>query len=312
MRVALEWTPTTMHVGLYLALARGWYAEHGLSVTLCSSGRGENDCVLAPAGDVARGDADVGVGPTEGLVRQVAHPERTDLVAVAAVTQRDTSAVGVLADSKKERPRDLDGCTYAAFATRFEPVAVAELIRSDGGDGTFDVVRPDSMDVPGVLCRGQADATWVFPHWEGLLAERGGVPLRSFSFREYSVPHGQGPVLFVRQDTDLSPGELESFLSAAARGYRAAAADPVAAANDLARVASGPHLDDGEFLRESARRFVPNLLDDEGRWGRMDHDQWETYVQWLRETGVLDDLDEPLDPAALDLGTLYTNEYLPG
>ncbi len=310
--MALEWTPTTTHVGLYLALARGWYAEHGLSVTLASSGRGEDDCVLAPAGDVARGDADVGVGPTEGLVRQVAHPERTDLVAVAAVAQRDTSAVGVLADSGVGRPRDLDGCTYAAFATRFEPPAVTELIRADGGTGDLDVVRPDAMDVPGVLLTGTADATWVFPYWEGLLAERGGVPLRSFPFREYAVPHGYGPVLFVRRDTDVSPDELESFLAAVARGYRAAAADPVAAANDLGRVAQGPHLDDRQFLRESARRFVPNLLDDEGRWGRMDRDRWEAYVRWLRGAGVLDTLEEPLDPTTLDLATLYTNDYLPG
>jgi len=311
LRVALEWTPTTTHVGLYLALARGWYAEHGLSVTIASSGRGEDDCVLVPAVEVAEGKSDVGVAPVEGLVRYVAHPDREDLVAVAAVTQRDTSAVGVLADSDVGRPRELDGCTYAAFETRFEPPAVAEMVSADGGDGAFEVVRPDAMDVPGVLCRGAADATWVFPHWEGLLAERGGVPLRSFPFREYGVPHGQAPVVFVRKDADVAPGELSSFLAAVSRGYRAAVEDPVAAANDLARVARGPHLDDRRFLRESARRLVPTLVDDEGRWGRMDHDRWEVYLEWLRAGGVLASVNDRLDPGALDPATLYTNEYLP-
>jgi len=310
--VALEWTPTTTHVGLYVALARGWYAECGLSVVLRSSGRGEDDCVLAPAGDVARGDADVGVGPTEGLIRQVTHPERTDLVAVAAVTQRDVSAVGVLADADVRRPRDLDGCTYAALETRFEPPAVAGLVRSDGGRGAFDVVRPDAVDVPGVLCRGGADATWVFPHWEGLLAERGGVPLQSFRFHEHDVTHAYGPVLFVRRDTPIPPAELETFLAVVARGYRAAAADPAAAAEDLARVADGPHLDDREFLRESTRRLAPDLLDGDGNWGRMDREWWQSHLRWLREADVLDGLDEPADPTALDPETLYTNEFLPG
>ena len=34
--VALDWTPNTNHTGLYIAKAKGWYAEAGLEVQLKS------------------------------------------------------------------------------------------------------------------------------------------------------------------------------------------------------------------------------------------------------------------------------------
>ncbi|PNG99868.1 hypothetical protein TSOC_014342, partial [Tetrabaena socialis] len=36
VRVALDWSPNTNHIGLYLAKAKGWYADAGLAVEIVS------------------------------------------------------------------------------------------------------------------------------------------------------------------------------------------------------------------------------------------------------------------------------------
>lgn len=63
------------------------------------------------------------------------------------------------------------------------------MVANDGGDGA--AVRFHSLDAHGYadaaamsggsvvashLAKGASDSTWVFPHWEGLLAERAGTP----------------------------------------------------------------------------------------------------------------------------------------
>lgn len=309
--VALDWTPNTNHLGLFVAAARGWFEERDLDVDLFSPAR--DGYAKTPAKRVATGEAELGIAPSESVISYATHPSYDDLVAVAAVAQRDTSAISVLADSDVERPRELDGRTYASYGARFEDDIVAEVIRSDGGDGEFETVEPEMLEVPEVLRSGEADATWVFTPWEGLLAERSGTPLRHFGLDEYGVPYGYTPLLLAHPDTLEDRGDaIGAVLAAAGRGYRFAVENPAAAADDLARLGEGPHLDDREFLHESARRLRDAVLTDDGEWGRMDRERWATFVDWLLDNDVLRGVEgEPLDPDALAVDALFTNEYLP-
>src|SRR5690349_9883665 len=34
MKLALDWTPNTNHTGIYVALAKGWYRDQGIDLTL--------------------------------------------------------------------------------------------------------------------------------------------------------------------------------------------------------------------------------------------------------------------------------------
>ncbi|MFC7235123.1 ABC transporter substrate-binding protein [Halosegnis marinus] len=305
--VALDWTPNTNHAGFYVAADRGAYADAGLDVTLESPALDGYE--RTPARKVAEGEADFAVAPSESAVSYATLDRHDSLVAVAALVQGDTSAVAVLADSDIERPRDLDGATYASYGARFEDHIVAQLIRNDGGEGTFETVEPEMLGVPNTLLDGDADATWVFMPWEGVRARRDGIDLRGFGLSEYDVPYGYTPVLLAHPDTLDEHGDaVREFLAATAEGYEAAAADPEGAADTLCRIAEGPDLDDPEFVRESARELAPHYLAD-GEWGHMDGDRWARFVDWLRGAGVLDAAyDEGVAPPAPD--DLYTNAYL--
>lgn len=307
--MALSWTPTTNHVGLFVALERGWYAERGLPVQLCSSPR-LRDYTSEPVRRVAAGEDDLGIATAGRLVGHALDrdPDDPELVAVATVPQRGTTAIVSLADGI-QRPRDLDGHTYASYGARYEETMVAQMIENDGGEGTFESVRPDMMDVPGVLVSGTADATWVLWPWEGLLCEHGGVSLNRFDLDEYDVPYGYPTLVFARRETLADEGEaVRGFLEAADAGYRATVDDPETAADDFAAVAEGPHLDDRDFLRKATREMAGTLLDDEGRWGRMERRRWVEFVDWLDSRDAFED---GVDPDALDVDALYTNGYLP-
>ncbi len=310
--LVLDWTPNTNHTGFYVAAAEGYYDDRGLDVTIRSPAADEYE--KTPAKRVATGDATLAIGPSESVISYSTHPEYPSLTAVAAVCQSDLSAIVTLADGDVDRPADLDGGRYASYDARFEDHIVARLIENDGGRGEFESITPPKLGIWDTLLEGNADATWVFTPWEGLLAERDGIELNAFGLDEYEVPYGYTPVLLARPETiEADDDRLAAFLDATAQGYRFAAEEPETAADLLRTEASGIDADDPEFLRESQRRVSEAYLTDDGAWGAMEGTRWAAFVEWLAEEGVLTTIDgEPIPANELPPETLFTNEYLPG
>ena len=310
IHLALDWTPNTNHTGFYVAESKGYYADRGIDLSIHSPA--ETDYERTPAKQVAVGDATLAIGPSESVISYQTHPEYPSLTAVAAVAQVDKSAIVTLEDSGIDRPADLDGATYASYDARFEDHIVRQLVRNDGGDGDLDITTPPKLGIWNTLLDGDADATWVFMPWEGLLAERDDVDLTPFYLEEYGIPYGYTPVLLARPGTIADdPDRLAAFLDATARGYRFAAEHPAEAADILRAEATGMDEDDPAFLRESQRRLAEALLTPDGEWGRMDGDRWAAFVEWLSDQGILTTLDgEPIPAAELPAEELYTNGLL--
>jgi NitT/TauT family transport system substrate-binding protein len=310
LELALDWTPNTNHTGIFVAEAEGYFADAGLDVQIRSPA--EDDYAETPAKRVATGKSDLAIAPSESTISYHTHPDYPDLTAVAAVCQRDTSAIVTLAESGIDRPAKLDGATYASYDARFEDHIVRQLIRNDGGDGDIEIRTPPKLGIPNTLLEGTADATWVFMPWEGLLAERDGVELNAFRLDDYGVPYGYTPTLLATPETIASDAErLADALDAIGRGYAFAAENPVSAADLLCRVAEGPHLDDREYIRESQRRIAPAYLTDAGDWGVMARERWADFVDWLVAEGILTTLDgEQLDFEDVAPDSLFTNAFV--
>lgn len=307
--LALDWTPNTNHTGFYVALAEGYYADRGLDVTIHSPA--DDDYETTPAKRVATGEATLAIAPSESVISYQTHPDYPDLTAVAAVCQEDKSAIVTLGDSDIDRPADLDGATYASYDARFEDHIVRQLVRNDGGDGDIEIVTPPKLGIWNTLLDGDADATWVFMPWEGVLAARDGIDLTPFYLDDYDVPYGYTPLLLARPET-IDGDVLGDFLAATARGYRFAVDNPDRAAEILGETADGMDNDDPEFLRESQHELTDAYLTVDGQWGRMAHNRWDAFVDWLADNDILTTVDGDLIPAAeLPTGDLYTNALLP-
>ena len=309
--LALDWTPNTNHTGFYVAREKGYYAEEGIEVAIRSPA--DDAYETTPANRVATGEATLAIGPSESVISYHTHPEYPSLTAVAAVCQTDRSAIVTLADDSIDRPAQLDGRRYASYDARFEDDIVRQLIRNDGGDGDVEIVTPPKLGIWDTVLDGDADATWVFMPWEGLLAERDGVDLTPFYLDEYDVPYGYTPVLLARPDTIADDAErLEGFLTASARGYRFAAENPAEAATILREAATGMDADDPDFLERSQRELAEAYLTADGEWGRMTTERWDRFVTWLADRGILTGVDgTPIPAEDLPAEELYTNERLP-
>jgi len=311
VELALDWTPNTNHTGIYVARAEGYYEEAGLDVRVRSPA--EDGYEQTPAKRAATGASTLAIAPSESALSYHTHPGYDSLVAVAAVCQQDTSAIVALADSDIDRPADLDGRTYASYDARFEDHIVEQLVRNNGGDGDIDIITPPKLGIWNTLVEGDADATWVFMPWEGVLARREGTELTPFYLHEYDVPYGYTPVMLARPDVVTERADaLQGFLEATGRGYEFAAENPETAADRLAETADGPEtLDDRAFLVESQRELADHYLTGAGEWGRMEHDRWARFVDWLAEEEILTTIDGDHIPAEeVDANDLYTNELL--
>ena len=64
--LALDWTPNTNHVGVYVAQSAGYYDAAGLEVTVRSPA--EDEYETTPAKRVATGESTVAIAPSERVV----------------------------------------------------------------------------------------------------------------------------------------------------------------------------------------------------------------------------------------------------
>lgn len=302
IRVALDWTPNTIHSGLFMARDRGLYESAGLSVSFTSPAQDDYD--VTPAKRVIMGLADVAIAPSESIVSYFVHPKYDNLVAIAAILQHDASAIVTLSNSGINRPAQLDGKIYASYQARYERLLLQEMIRHDGGKGDVEEIYPPKLGIWETLLKGKAHATWVFMPWEGLKAERAGIKLNAFKMDEYNVTYGYSPVLLTSSTSvQKSPETLRKFLSATSDGYKLAIKDSEKAASVLSKEVDEPE----SFLLESQKRLNDNFLNENGHFGIMKDAKWSQFIEFLYEKNML----EEDVYTSIKKDRLYTNMLLP-
>jgi ABC-type nitrate/sulfonate/bicarbonate transport system substrate-binding protein len=305
VRLALDWTPNTNHTGFYVAESKGWYAENAIELEILPY------ATVTPETLMASHEAECGISFQDSLTFAAA--AGAPVVSVAAILQRTASAIAVLESGPLERPRELDGTTYAGFGYPNEVPTLKAVIQADGGTGDFEVATLDSAAYE-ALYAGRADFTIPFTAWEGVEAELREIPLRYFRFSDYGFPEFYQVVLACdRQWLDLEPDAARRFVAATVRGFAFGVDDPAAAAAIL--VEENPGVFDAnpdlpllsqEFLVEEGY-----LVDDAGRFGTQTLERWQGYSEFLFGEGLLTDAAGKPLTAAPDYEALFTTEFLP-
>lgn len=296
--VMLDWTPNTNHSGMYLAKEKGWYADAGLDVTFLQPG-GNDDVNQI----VANGTATFGISASEQLIpaRQGGLP----LVSIAAILQHNTSSLVALRSSGIRTPGDLAGRRYGAFGGGFEKALISKLVSCGGGNpSTVKYVDVGNADYRNGLTRHHYDFVWVFDGWDVIrMQDIDHMSLSRIPFSAHTscIPDWYTPIMVTSaNEIKAHPATVRAFMSATARGYRSAMAQPDEAAAAL--LAGAPELDH-DLVERSSRYLASRFASDPAKWGIQDPAVWNRFVDFLTKAKIA--------KPGFDTAAAYTNSFLP-
>lgn len=303
--VALDWTPNTNHIGLFVAEAKGFYEEAGLDVQILPYSD------TSAAALVASHVADFGVIGSIGLFLQ--RSAGADLVATYALVQTETGRLVFNADRDDiQSPKDLDGKVYAGFGGGWEDVLLGTMIRHDGGKGEYETVTLGTSAYE-ALYNGAVDFTLEVYTWEGVKAELDGRRQRAFRYIDYGVPD-QHTNFIGTTDSYLAEhaDTAKAFMRATQKGYAYAVAHPEDAAGILVDANPDAALD-RDFVRESLEALIEGhyLMAEDGAIGTIDPDKMNAIGTFLFEAGVLRTAEGKPVETQPDFSRYFTNAFLP-
>lgn len=303
VKVALDWSPNTIHAGLLLAYHKGAYRDAGLEVSFISPE--VDEYALTPARRLSRQQVDFAIAPSESVISYNTSRRPVALTSVASILQRDTSAIVSLKSSGITRPAQLDGKVYASYNARFEDGIVRKMVQYDGGRGDFTSVAITRLGIWDMLKKGEADATWVFMPWEGVEGEMNGVELNVFRMEEYDIPYGYTPLLLAHiSNIHRRKEAYRRFMKITDEAYKQAGENPAETADFLCRYVEHEDFANPAFIEASLRALQPALLNEEGEWGKMKAGVWGKFINWLVDHKIL----RPQRP--VEGRYMFTNELL--
>jgi ABC-type nitrate/sulfonate/bicarbonate transport system substrate-binding protein len=299
LKIALDWTPNTNHTGFFVALEKGFYKECYLDVEIISPE--PDQYTVTPAKKLELGGVDLALASFESVISYNTKANAVPCKAIAAVLQEDLSAIVTLSSSGIDTPRQLDGKRYASYKARYEDEIVRQLIKNDGGEGTLKLSYPEKLGIWNTLLTGQADATWIFVNWEGVLAETAGVELNTFKMSDFGIPYGYSPVIMAtKAGINARLDDFQAFLLASKKGFLHAKKYTAESIEILEKVL--PEGDKEAINLHKSQLITAGAYGDSNSWGLMQKSRIQSFVDFLRAHGLEKDIESVDD--------LFTNELL--
>ena len=292
----LDYTPNTNHTGLYVAQAKGYFADEGLEVE-----------IVQPADDTAEtmigaGKAQMGVSYQDYIANALASDEPMPIEAVAAIIQHNTSGIMSRKSDGITRPKAMQGHTYATWDMPVEQATIKHIVEKDGGDYSKVELVPYNVDdeVSG-LKSSMFDSVWVYEGWAVQNAVVQDFDYGYFSFISIDdVFDYYTPVLAANTDyAKENPEVIKAFVRAARKGYEFAISNYADAARCL--LDAVPELDE-KLVMQSAEYLAGQYQSDADSWGVIEKDRWSRFYQWLN--------DNDLVANKLDVNAGWTMDYL--
>lgn len=295
--VQLSWFHNIEFAGFYVADQKGYYREENLAVTLVPGGP-----EVDPTGQVLKGQAQFGVTTGGTIVK--ARAEGQDLVAVASIFRHNPLVVMTLAGSGIQQPEDLAEKTVGVISPNVDAPWDSQflaLLNVAGVDpATIDMVATQDYHGANEILSGRVQAASGF-FWinEAVQAELEGHQTYSIFYSDYDILTYANPIFTTGQMIQARPDLVERFVRATLKGYR----DAVENAHDAVELTRKfDDLTDEEFQREGMQAQIPFIDTGDAVIGWMDEGVWQNTQEVL--------LDQEIIASPVDLGALYTNDFV--
>jgi NitT/TauT family transport system substrate-binding protein len=286
-----DWYPQPEHGGFYTALAKGFYKDEGLDVTILPGGP-----YITVEKQVSSGSAQFGMGSSDKVLESNAQGQ--SLVAVAATMQHDPQGIMVRKDSSIHTFSDLNGHSVAikvGESTWFEFIVKRFQLNN------IKVV-PAMMNVANFV----ADPQYIqqaFATSEPYFAHQAGIETRVLLVSDA----GYSPyrVMYTTRDfVQQHPDVVAKFVRASLKGWKDYLNDPGPANAMIAKLNPALNPEWMQFTWQQLRdgHFITGDDASGAQIGQMDPKRWTTMYEQLVDLKVI---EKPFDPAAA-----YTLQFL--
>ncbi len=292
--LTLDWYPNADHAGIYLAQSQGFFEDAGLEVEIQQPS--DPAAVLQL---VAAGQSEFGVSYENEMTNAVARD--IPVQSVMAIMQEPLNSIISLEDTGITEPEALAE-KRVGYAGQTFGTAVIDTVLREAGQDPSDVEKINvGLDLRLALTSGRVDAV-VDAYWniEAIELAQEGFETNVIRLPEVGVPNYNELVVATNDAyAQENPETVRRFVEALVRGHQYALDDPGTARDTL--LAANEQLDP-EVVDRTLELTVPVF--EAERVGYQDPEEWQLYVDWAVENGVL--------PEPVEVDEVMTNEYLPG
>jgi len=223
----LDFTPNSVHSGLYAAAGRGWFADEGLDLT------------IQPPGDSTDAPKLLAAGKTDFAVMDIndlgtAYERGFELSPIGALVQVPLASVIAADGAEVKRPRDLEGAEVGVTGLPSDDAVLDAVVEADGGDPETIERTVIGFDSVAALSAGRVDAATAFWNAEGVALKELGVPTREFRVGDFAAdPFPELVVVTTRELARDEPELVAAMQAGMERGYELAAEEPDQALEDF-------------------------------------------------------------------------------
>lgn len=294
--LVLDWTPNTNHTGIFVARDKGYFKEQGLDVKIVQAPEDGAETLTAS------GNADFGISFQDSIAPAFAQDEPLPVTAVAGILQHNTSGLVSLKDKNIDKPKALEGKTYATWDLPVEKAMIKSIMEKDGGNfNKLNLIPSTVTDIVSAL-ETNIDSVWIFEAWDGMVLKSQNIATNYLDFKDINpVFDYYTPILIGNNNfLEKNPETSRKFLTALDKGYEFCIDNPKEAGDILLKEA--PELDE-DLVRLSQEFLSKEYKSDASQWGVINKSRWNNFYNWLYENKLIDiKIDE-------DFG--FTNDFLP-
>jgi ABC-type nitrate/sulfonate/bicarbonate transport system substrate-binding protein len=300
VRIALDYTANVDYLGIYAAIANGYFAQQGIDPQIIPYAETPAETLIQS------GKTDLGISyPPEVVLNRA---KGLKYKAVAALVDGNTTALAVLASSSYLNPAQLSGKLYGGFGIPGDKPIISTIIKGAGvANPKFREVVLNT-DVIQALSSHRIDYTAVFGGIDDVTAELEGTKLRTFPYRQFLGEGGNYPnAVYVASDEDIAKRgpALKAALKALAEGYEFAAKNPARAEQILIKENETALGKSQKIVTATGNATAKTFVPSSGVWGQLESADFSGLEKILTKSGLI----TGTPPPASDF---YTNSLLPG
>ena len=275
--VALDWTPNTNHLGLYVAKANGSFAKHNLDVRFVQMKQTSTTQL------VGAGKADFGISFVSDMLH--ARLQKIPVMSVAGILPENTSCFAWRGTTSIATIKDFEGKRYGGWGSPEEEAKLRFIMTQAGADfKKLKMVTTGVSDFLPTTARN-ADFMWIYMGWDGIRAKLENVAIKTLCLRDINpvFNHPSPLIITSEQLAKDKPEMVRKCLAAASEGYQFAVNKPAEAAQFFMKQVPES---DSKLIAASAAYLAREYTKNVSQWGYQDVSRFNAYRIWANQQKI--------------------------